>query len=484
MFACILLPNFRLQSALRWRDHEGSAVVVDEASPKGLVLEANAIALRQGIEAGMTTPQAMARDGKVLILPRSAALEACANQLLVTVMFTLSPQVELTTDGLAVASLENIGRSVCWQQLADQILARLQEHGLTGVVGMAATPDLAHLAARGANPSAVIYDAPRYVEQLRIETLDLSESLKLTLRDWGLHTLGDLQRLPKGQLIDRLGSETAELLKMVSARHKRPLRFVQAEPEYIEAFDFDYEVETLEPLLFLLRRFLTDLSARLQGVYRVARRLILQIPLDDGTCHERSFVIPAPTTEVEALFRILHTHLEDLQLPQKPVGLRLKIEAIEPARDQLQLFESALRDPNRFGETLARLKALLGNDAVGVPGHAPTHRPEDFQLAENFATKRAAEEESSPVLGLPLRRYRPTAQGAVHFQNERPVAVEFTELKGVVADCAGPYRLSGEWWDRQHWETEEWDIAMAQGGLYRISRRDRTWYLEGCYELH
>ncbi len=482
MFACILLPNFRLQSALRWRDHNGSAVVVDEATPKGLVLEANATALSNGIAVGMTPAQAMARDGRVLIVPRSPAQEACANQLLVTVLFTIAPLVELTGDGLALASLEKIGRSVCWQQLADQLLTRLQEHGLAGVVGLAATPDLAHLAARGARPSAVVYDAPKYVEQLRIETLDLSEKLHLVLRDWGLRTLGDLQRLPKGQVVERLGAEAENLLKMVSARHKRPLRLVQTAPEYIEAFDFDYEVETLEPLLFLLRRFLTDLSERLQGVYRVARRLILQIPLDDGTCHERTFVIPAPTTEVEALFRILHTHLEDLQLPQKPIGLRLRIDAIEPARDQLQLFESALRDPNRFGETLARLKALLGNDAVGVPGHAPTHRPEDFELAESFDHSRPATI-SAPLLGLPLRRYRPAASGTVHFENERPMAVEFAELKGVIAEWAGPYRLSGDWWDRQQWETEEWDIAMAQGGLYRIARRGRTWRLEGCYEL-
>jgi hypothetical protein len=29
---------------------------------------------------------------------------------------------------------------------------------------------------------------------------------------------------------------------------------------------------------------------------------------------------------------------------------------------------------------------------------------------------------------------------------------------------------------------EEWDVALAKGGLYRLSRHDTTWNIEGCYE--
>ena len=73
------------------------------------------------------------------------------------------------------------------------------------------------------------------------------------------------------------------------------------------------------------------------------------------------------------LFRILHTHLEDLKLPERPIGVRLSLQAVAPARDQLQLFESALRDPNRFGETLAKLKAFLGNEHGTTQNRRSTH---------------------------------------------------------------------------------------------------------------
>jgi hypothetical protein len=44
---------------------------------------------------------------------------------------------------------------------------------------------------------------------------------------------------------------------------------------------------------------------------------------------------------------------------------------------------------------------------------------------------------------------------------------------------AGPWRVSGDWWDVA-WSREEWDVALA-AGVYRIFR-DRlreAWFVEG-----
>ena len=60
--------------------------------------------------------------------------------------------------------------------------------------------------------------------------------------------------------------------------------------------------------------------------------------------------------------------------------------------------------------------------------------------------------------------------------------VESPAVCGTVRNCAGPYRLSGNWWDSERWQQEEWDVALAKGGLYRLSRRGTIWKIEGCYE--
>jgi protein ImuB len=54
--------------------------------------------------------------------------------------------------------------------------------------------------------------------------------------------------------------------------------------------------------------------------------------------------------------------------------------------------------------------------------------------------------------------------------------------RGAIHSYVGPYRLSGNWWDRESWQQEEWDVALAKGRLYRLSRHDTIWKIEGCYE--
>ena len=130
MFGCIFLPRFRLQAALRWHDVRGPAVVVDEATLKGVVSEVSEEAETKGIAAGMTSAQAMARDTGIVIRPRSPAQEQCLNQILVQTALTLSPDVELSCDGACVADLRRVGKATCWQQLADQQIARLSRAGL------------------------------------------------------------------------------------------------------------------------------------------------------------------------------------------------------------------------------------------------------------------------------------------------------------------------------------------------------------------
>jgi len=482
MFTCLLAPSFRLQAALRWRESRGSAAVVDEMSTKAVILEVNRVAEARRIFAGMTATQAMAHDPRILILPRAPEQESCLNQLLAERGLALSPEVELSSEGFCVINLHNVAAGTCWQQLADEQIAHLREQGVVVQVGMAGTPDLAILAAKTAiTHAAIIYDAPAFVTPLPLLALEPGEALRAILQDWGIRTVGEFLALPGSEVTERLGAEAQALRRKVSGQHKRPLELLRTPPAYAEAYDFDYEVDTTEPLLFVLRRFLDSLCTRLRTVYRVAQTLHLTIPLDDRSLHSRVFCIPSPTAEIEVLFRILETYLETLQLRQRPVGVRLRIEPSPPTRDQLSLFESALRDPNLFGETLARLKALLGNNAVGVPMLRDTHRPDDFFLADTFPTPQPGP--PSPCYGLPLRRYRPAEPGSVQTMNGQPATLESAVATGNIAQSMGPYRLSGHWWDKESWETEEWDVELAEGGLYRISRQDERWTVEGCYDV-
>ena len=485
MFGCIFLPQFQLQAALRWHDVRGPAVVVNETTLKGIVAEASEEAAARGIVAGMTSAQAMARVRGLVIRSRSPAQEHCLNQILVQTALALSPDVELCCDGACIADLRCVRKGTCWQQLADEQVAHLRTHGLSAMMGVAPTPDLAFLAARGARPSAVIYDPGAFASSLPIETLEPPEEFLRILHGWGIRRVGEFLALPKWETIERLGPTAEVLRRKVSGRNKRLLRLFRPVPEYAEAFDFDCEIETIEPLLFLLRRFLEGLCGRLRTVYRVAQRMVLCLPLENGASHDRAFSIPAPTADVEVLFRILHTHLEDLKLPERPIGVRLSLQAVAPARDQLQLFESALRDPNRFGETLAKLKAFLGNEHVGVPARSNTHRPDSYVLEECFTVRKKSEKrpcERSAAPRASLATISSSHPERLAFKTGRPISVKSSAARGAIHSCVGPYRLSGTGGTANRWQQEEWDVALAKGGLYRLSRHDTIWKIEGCYE--
>src|SRR2546425_11845072 len=97
------------------------------------------------------------------------------------------------------------------------------------------------------------------------------------LHKWGIHTLGQLAALDKEQLGARLGPEAIRMWERANGQSNRVLKLVRPPESFGESFEFEHEIETAEPLLFMLRRFLEQLAVRLSAIYLVAKELTLQI---------------------------------------------------------------------------------------------------------------------------------------------------------------------------------------------------------------
>jgi protein ImuB len=179
---------------------------------------------------------------------------------------------------------------------------------------------------------------------------------------------------------------------------------------------------------------------------------------------------------------MLHTHLESVTAAQPIVRLQLTATPSRSARQQFGLFESALRDPNQFYETLAQLVALVGHDRVGVPVLEPTHRPDSFRLvpADFTAPPRAADAAALP-LGLALQRFRPALPAQVQIE-QRPTFLRSSAFSGAIIAAHGPMLLSGDWWGGQSWSRCEWDVQLRDGPLCRIYVQGDAWFLEGIYD--
>ena len=282
------------------------------------------------------------------------------------------------------------------------------------------------------------------------------------------------------------------------------LKFVQPPEAFDESFEFGHEIETAEPLLFMLRRFLGQLALRLSSIYLVTKELTLSISFSNsrqvrhGTdssdwrdepavvatatrtskqSYKRVFKIPQPTNDVDLLFRMLQTHLENFKSEHPIVAVALTAQPIRPASQQFGLFETALRNPQQLYETLARLSALLGSDRVGSPILEETHRPDAFRMEpfawrQNDEIRMSNDERNSRTVraGLAvqkpaLRRFRPPAKTSVFVSDER--YLESNKVRGKIVDQSGPFLFSGNWWDEKSWARAEWDMQLENGDLIR-----------------
>jgi protein ImuB len=315
------------------------------------------------------------------------------------------------------------------------------------------------------------------------------------LHKWGIHTLGQLAVLDKEQLAARLGVEAVRMWERANGQSDRPLKFVRPPESFEERFEFDNEIETAEPLLFMLRRFLQQLSLRLSAVYHVVNQLTLRItfsnPPRDGFAaankqiYERVFKIPQPTNDVDLLFRMLHTHLENFRSECPITAVSLDAQPTKPPKQQFGLFETTLRNPHQLSETLARLTALLGADRVGTPVLEETHRPDAFHL-ESFSWEVGAINLNrlapTAPLRAALRRFRPNIAASVLFADEQPIHLHSGQVSGAVSGQRGPYRASGNWWDEKIWSRSEWDLELEDNVLVRCHQSGGTWQINGVYD--
>ena len=346
---------------------------------------------------------------------------------------------------------------------------------------------------------------------------DALPALLDTLRRWGLRTLGDLAALSPSSLAARAGAAGPALWRIARGGDPYPL-VPDPEPERFEAScDLDWPVDALEPLSFVLARVLEPVCERLVRADRGAAALALELRLVTRETHARALALPAPIADPRVLRTLL---LLDLESHPPGAGVDRVTVRAEPSPGpvvQYSLIEHPRPSPETLATLLARLDALMGAGRSGAPALVDSHEPGAFAM-ERFdpdspgtqrpaAAVRAMAGKPAPNAlgaearerGLPrrsaereggqaaLRRFRHPVAASVAVEQGSPVRVT-TGRRGLaggrVDGRAGPWRTSGGWWSPSAWDRDEWDVQLADGAVYRLSR-DRAsgrWMVEGVVD--
>lgn len=530
MFCVLHFPQFSLQAALRHEPDLRSRPValVETAGTTPRVIGATPAARLAGVTHGLTAPQALARCRDVVLRSRSPASEMATTEAIVQCAFGFSPNLETTAPGLLTMDLRGLaqldlspgnaaGGPGCRSALrawAGRLQTEVQALGLDVSIGLAETPAVARQAARwpdaGAGdracptdernhgPIRVVEAAAAFVAGLPIAALDPSSDVEELLHRWGVRNVGEMLALGQAELAERLGLEALALFAAASVTAVRPLRLVQPSERFEEVHDFEPPVETLEPLLFLLQRFVNGLVRRLEPLGLAAGELVLRLQLESAAVLERRLPLPEPSRRPDILFRVLHTHLEGVRADAPVQSVRLEVVPARPRARQFGLFETAIRDPHQFHETLARLAALVGPERVGTPVREPGHRPEtfrlvppDFESAPAPGAANGANPAPAPELlrNPPMRRLRPALPAAVETAAPgagevagSPLALNCSLARGRLVIALGPYRASGHWWDERAWAREEWDVAARSDAVLRLVHEGGSWRVEAMLD--
>lgn len=493
MFAVLHIGSFALHAALRLRAADrrtcaGPMALFSLTTRPSVVLECTEAARAAGVHVGMTAPQALARCPRLIICPRSETGESEATALLRATALTLSPTVEETATGVCTADLTHAAE-LDIVTLVENGLTLLHASALPATAGLGRTPLLALYAAQQVHTPARLFhvtDEPAFLAPLPVSIARPSPEIAAIIDRWGLRTLGELNALPTAELLQRFGTAGAEFGQRCRGGEPRPLRPVTPIHAFRATHDFEESIASLEPLLFLLRRLLDRLEVELRLTGQAAAAIILHLQLEDNRSHAHRTVLPEPAVAADILFRALHSHLATLQTTAAITHLTVELVPTRALVRQTGLFENGLRDPHGFAETLARLAAKIGAERIGSPRQVDSHRPDTFHLvAPPPLLAPPAPPPRHPLLGGPLRRFRPPLPATLEFSpaDPKPRYVHTTRFAGTITTVVGPWRSSGGWWQTDEtWDRTEWDIGLAEGGLYRLLHADGAWFIEGEYD--
>lgn len=412
--------------------------------------------------------------------------------LLLEVGREFTPRVEAFDATTALLDLHGLGR--IWpapDALGRALIASGQARGAALRAALAWTRVAALVAARGREGLTVIPPGQEaaVLAPLPLALLDLADDRRDLFRRWGVRTLGDLACLPAKGLAERLGPEGPRLRRLARGEDDAPLVPTRAAETFECTLELEWPVDGLEPLSFLLARVLEPLCAHLVQRGRRAAALVLDLALVDGSRHARPLKPAAPSAEPRTWRTLLLLDLEAHPPGDAIQAITVRAEPTAARSVQFSLLDPAQPSPERLAETLGRLHEWTAAGRAGAPALLDTHRPGAFVMttfAPTAFTGGRGDGASLLAEGMPsvprlaLRLFRPPLPAQVSLQEGAPAFLSASGLRGVVADRAGPWRASGDWWDVA-WSREEWDVSLGGFGLFRIyhDRLRDEWFVEG-----
>src|SRR5581483_567138 len=269
LWLCLSFPELPA-SAL---DRPGAAIADQHGSQRWLITSSG------GIAAGTAVAAALAVEPDLEIHTRNPdaereALAGLAHWLYHYGSPVVSEQIDLHEPGRrprarlwveAGASLKLFGGL---KSLAANLRAELQHLGHRAQLALAPTRAGAALLAEASRKPIACFDLDalrQKLSRLPIASLPWPGAILDALKGVGLRRLGELFALPRESFARRFGEERLADLDRLRGWQAEPFDAITPPARYARRFELSGDVETVEPLLFPLKRMCAELAAYLRA---------------------------------------------------------------------------------------------------------------------------------------------------------------------------------------------------------------------------
>ena len=442
------------------------------------VVRANDCAAALGVRPGASsaTVRALVGDGPLKVLERNPAAEQRSLEQLCCWAYSITPSLHSWREDCL--QLE-IGGCISLFRGLDRLLAEvyrgLASRGYRARCGLAATPAAAWLLSHTEDDAGLAVEQPleERLAPLPLALLEDFQQVVDSLRRAGLHTLGELFKLPDAALGRRCGKDFVHFLKQLLGQRDDLRPDYQPPATFSDEYWFGYEVKVNEELMPAVQQLLQSLCHFLRNTQLQSSEIHWQLIGIDGQIQAVTIRSSSSHSRWENWFQLTRIRFEQLELQGGVEGLALDCEELQAGQlESIDLFTSRQqREP--MGHLLDRLRSRLGLQAIETVGCRDEHLPE-FALHVS-SEKRLEGAPNSPSCALRPFWLMPTPQ---------PLRQHGTRLywQGALELVQGPERIEDNWWQQPI--SRDYYVARSSSGhdywIFR-DRLSRGWYIHGVF---
>ncbi len=461
-------------------DFKMPIALVDRNDSRSSVISVDRLAAKQGVYSGMSYATAIVLCPELhAVCPHAEQINQ-VHQRLVRHLNTFSPAVEPVPEipgayYLDVRGMHHLEPDLhAWGERMQTILYEREQLRSSIVFGFTR---FGVRAAAYSTDSIIIFESTsselQTVMSIPLAKLNLSARPLKELEKLGVHTVGDLRRLPEWEIRSRFTEELFDLVRKAKSDDAtvygvdppRPYR-VQTDLEYVES-DVDRIVEIIQKIC---RPVLGEMKKYSEGVSRFDLRLTRDL---GGTCRKR-IKTAEPTLDEPTLLDLLRLQLHAINLDDGITALAINIIPATLPSSQLSLYQDFAKSENNLlaaNRALARVRAEFGPDRVLQAHCQASHVPEEsfeWKLFDQLRKPSPAQQQTARLIRRIL---------------DRPNRIS-TPQRAKLLRVFGPYTISGFWWRNRKVHQNEYFIEASNGctqWIFYDSVR-RQWYERGLVQ--